>query len=216
MGNFDQDADDGVTPRRRFFSRIAAASAFGLFGLATNTRAQPAPSGGPNWPGSLKSSHRQVFDIYGINEGFPLGFVNNFLAPNQSATAVLIFRHLGTPYALNNAIWGKYKVGEVARIMDLQTKRPFVKNPWYEPNPGISPEPDITLDRLIARGAMIGVCRVSLRAASRSLAANAGVTSDEAFNEIAANLIPGAAIIPSGTWGLNRAQEAGCTYCAGG
>jgi len=23
-------------------------------------------------------------------------------------------------------------------------------------------------------------------------------------------------VIPSGTWGVNRAQEAGCTYCAAG
>jgi hypothetical protein len=29
-------------------------------------------------------------------------------------------------------------------------------------------------------------------------------------------LIPGVTVIPSGTWGVNRAQEAGCTYCAGG
>jgi len=32
----------------------------------------------------------------------------------------------------------------------------------------------------------------------------------------AANVIPGITLIPSGTWGLNRAQEHGCTYCAGG
>jgi hypothetical protein len=30
------------------------------------------------------------------------------------------------------------------------------------------------------------------------------------------NVIPGVTIIPSGTWGVNRAQEVGCTYCAGG
>jgi hypothetical protein len=28
--------------------------------------------------------------------------------------------------------------------------------------------------------------------------------------------VPGITIVPSGTWGVNRAQEAGCTYCAGG
>jgi hypothetical protein len=47
-----------------------------------------------------------------------------------------------------------------------------------------------------------------------------GVTStfraDEAAKEWAANVVPGVTIIPSGTWGVNRAQEAGCTYCAGG
>jgi hypothetical protein len=29
-------------------------------------------------------------------------------------------------------------------------------------------------------------------------------------------VIPGITLIPSGTWGVNRAQEAGCSYCAGG
>ena len=29
------------------------------------------------------------------------------------------------------------------------------------------------------------------------------------------NVIAGITVIPSGTWGLNRAQEHGCTYCAG-
>jgi hypothetical protein len=29
-------------------------------------------------------------------------------------------------------------------------------------------------------------------------------------------LVPGVTILPSGTWGVNRAQEAGCTYCSGG
>jgi hypothetical protein len=97
-----------VTPRRGFFSRIAGMSAFGLFGLATTTvRAQAAQSDGPDWPGVLKGRHRQVFDVYSINGGSPLGFTNNFLTPSESATAVLVFRHSGTPYALGSAMWGK-------------------------------------------------------------------------------------------------------------
>ena len=40
--------------------------------------------------------------------------------------------------------------------------------------------------------------------------------AEEAAKEWAANIIPGITVIPSGTWGLNRAQEHGCTYCAGG
>jgi hypothetical protein len=48
------------------------------------------------------------------------------------------------------------------------------------------------------------------------LAHNAGVSAEEAAKEWTAAVIPGITIIPSGTWGVNRAQEAGCTYCAGG
>ena len=47
-------------------------------------------------------------------------------------------------------------------------------------------------------------------------ASNAGVTEDEAAKEWAANLVPGITLLPSGVWGVNRAQEGGCTYCSGG
>jgi hypothetical protein len=63
----------------------------------------------------------------------------------------------------------------------------------------------------------MGVCAVALRGQSRRLAENASVKPDEAFKEFAANLITtNVTILPSGTWGVNRAQEAGCTFCAGG
>ena len=206
-----------VTPRRGFFGRIAAMSALGLIGLGTAaTRAQAEPSDGPDWPGTLKGRHRQVFDIYDINDGFPLGFANNFLTPNESATAVLIFRHKGLVYGVGSAMWAKYKIGETLKIIDPETKAPAVKNPWFEPKPGALRNPDMALDRLIARGTVMGACAVALRGTSRQLAGNAGVTPDEALKEWTANLIPGVAVLPSGTWAVNRAQEAGCTYCAGG
>jgi hypothetical protein len=211
------DQSTEVTARRGFFGRIAAASALGLFGFAsTGASAQQAPADGPDWPGALKGRHKQLFDIYDINGGFPLGFVNNFLTPNDSATAVLIFRHQGLPYGLGSDLWAKYKVGETLKIMDPETKAPAMKNPYYQPKPGVLANAEVALDRLIARGAVIGVCGVALRGNSRRLAANAGVSPDDAFKEFAANLLPGATIIPSGTWGVNRAQEAGCTYCSGG
>ena len=216
MGDFTDQSTD-VTARRGFFGRIAAASALGLFGFAsTAASAQPAPADGPDWPGALKTRHKQLIDIYDINGGFPLGFVNNFLTPNESATAVLIFRHQGLPYGLGSDLWAKYKVGETLKIIDPETKAPAMKNPYYQPKPGVLANAEVALDRLIARGAVIGVCGVALRGNSRRLAANAGVSPDDAFKEFAANLLPGATIIPSGTWGVNRAQEAGCTYCSGG
>src|SRR4051812_50195977 len=105
------DQDTNGTPRRSFFG-IAAVSALGLFGLTTAVRAQPAPSDGPDWPGTLKGRHKQLFDIYTINAGFPLGFVNNFLTPNKSPPAAIIFRPQGLPYALKTMFWARKKVGE--------------------------------------------------------------------------------------------------------
>jgi hypothetical protein len=75
---------------------------------------------------------------------------------------------------------------------------------------------DFAIDRLLERGVVFGASNIALQIQSKMLAGNAGVTAEEAAKEWAANVIPGITIVPSGTWGVNRAQEAGCTYCAGG
>jgi len=36
------------------------------------------------------------------------------------------------------------------------------------------------------------------------------------YGELKANLVPGVILQPTGVYAVHRAQEAGCTYCAGG
>ena len=72
------------------------------------------------------------------------------------------------------------------------------------------------VDRLLGKGAVFGACNLALHGLSKQLAGNAGVSADDAAKEWAANLVPGITLLPSGVWGLNRAQEGGCTYCSGG
>jgi hypothetical protein len=207
--------------RRSLFGRLAGAAALGLAGLLptnVNAATAAAASGGPDWPGKLKGRHRQVVDGYAINGGSPLGFAYTFVATNASGTAmsVVILRAGALPMAMNNMIWEKYKIGESLKIIDPETKAPAVKNPFYQPKPGVLMADDIAVDRLIATGAVFGACNVALHSMSKRLAGNAGVSTDDAAKEWAANVVPGVTLIPSGVWGLNRAQEAGCTYCTGG
>ncbi|HEY6259492.1 MAG TPA: hypothetical protein VIY51_27240 [Xanthobacteraceae bacterium] len=208
-----------IAPRRSFLGRLGGAAALGLAGLLSKpAQAQaPAPaSDGPNWPGNLPGRHRQVVDAYEANAGFPLAFAHTFLAPNSSATAVVILRHGAFPIALGSPMWAKYKIGEAMKINDPETKAPASKNPFLQPKPGILLVDDMAVDRLLARGVVFGACNVALMVQSKMLAPNAGVSAEEAAKEWAANIVPGITVIPSGTWGLNRAQEAGCSYCAGG
>ena len=208
-------------PRRNFF-RVAGATMLGLAGLASAaSRAQAAtPEGdGPNWPGELKGKHRQVVDAYETNSGFPLVFASVFLltdAAPSSATSVVVLRHGAFPIALNNAMWAKYKLGESMKIIDPEIKAAAVKNPFLNPKPGVLIRDDMAIDRLLGKGAVFGACNIALVVLSKRYASNAGVSADDAAKEWAANLVPGISLIPSGVWGLNRAQEAGCTYCAGG
>jgi hypothetical protein len=216
--NHSPDTADGA-PRRSLFGRLAGTVALGLSGLLTVPRAEAATADGLDWPGKLKGRHRQVVDAYDANGGFPLAFAYTFLAPNPgpgAATAVVILRHGAFPIALNHAMWAKYKIGESFKIEDPETKAPAVKNPFLNPKPGVLLKDEIALDRLLANGTIFGACNVALVVQSKMLADKAGVSADDAAKEWAANLVPGIALIPSGTWGVNRAQEAGCTYCAGG
>ena len=164
-----------------------------------------------------------MVDAYAPNDGFPLAFAYTFVVANGPAsaglvpaTAVVVLRHTAFPLALDHPMWQKYKIGQSFSILDPETKAPAVKNPFLQPKPGVLIKDDIAIDRLLANGAVIGACDMALKVLSGQLAGNAGVSAEEAAKEWAANVIPGITLIPSGTWALNRAQEHGCTYCAGG
>jgi hypothetical protein len=205
-----------ITPRRDFFGRVAAMTALGLSALATTpARAQTLPSDGPNWPGPLQGRHKQVVDGTEINAGLPLTFAYTFLVPNESATAVVVLRHNASPIALDHAMWEKYKIGESLKIIDPETSAPAKKNPFVRPKAGVLLVDDMAIDPLLGRGVVFGVCNMALQNRSKKLAANAGVSAEEALKDWVTNVIPGITVIPSGTWGVNRAQEAGCTYCTG-
>ena len=118
--------------------------------------------------------------------------------------------------ALDHTMWQKYRIGQSLSILDPETKAPAVKNPFLQPKPGVLTVDEMAIDRVLADGAVIGACNIALKVLSGKLAQNAGLSAEEAAKEWAANIIPGITVIPSGTWGLNRAQEHGCTYCAGG
>jgi hypothetical protein len=208
-----------VAPRRSFFGHLGGAVVLGLAGLVPKSLHAQDPAArpnAPNWPGTLPGRHRQVVDAYEVNSGFPLAFAYTFLLPNESATAVVILRHGAFPIALNNAMWVKYKIGESFKIIDPETKAPATKNPFLHPRAGVLPVEDMALDRLLARGVVFGACNVALQVQSKMLAGNAGVSAEAAAKEWAGNIVAGITVIPSGTWGVNRAQEGGCTYCAGG
>jgi hypothetical protein len=210
---------DPLAARRSFLGRVGGTAFLTLAALASRQSQAQAPTAGadgPNWPGALNGRHRQVVDAYEVNSGFPLAFAHTFLAPNQSASAVVVLRHGAFPLALADAMWDKYKIGESFKIMDPETKAPAKKNPFLHPKAGVLLVDDMALDRLLARGVVFGACNIALMVQSKTLAGNAGVSADDAAKEWAANIVAGITVIPSGTWGINRAQEAGCTYCAGG
>jgi hypothetical protein len=53
---------------------------------------------------------------------------------------------------------------------------PAVKNPFYKPESGVLLIDDMAVDRLLAKGVIIGACNVALMVQSKMLSGNAGVT----------------------------------------
>ena len=66
-----------------------------------------------------------------------------------------------------------------------------------------------TIDGLLKRGLHLGVCQVSTRGYSGAIAMATGQTQEAVFEEIKANLLPNARLVPAGIVAVNRAQERG-------
>jgi hypothetical protein len=208
--------ETAISHRRSVFARLAALASVAAASIGMPAEAAPA-SDGPNWPGKIKTRHRQVVDAAEPNDGNPLGYAATFMNTNApgAATSVIVLRHFAMPLALNNEMWAKYRIGEARKIYDPETHALAAKNPFLHPKPGVLNDDAMALDRLLAAGAIFGVCDVALKGLSGRMGAAIGVSPDDAAREWTANLIPGMTLLPSGVWAINRAQEAGCTYCAG-
>ncbi len=217
-----------LTPRRSFLGRLGA----GALALAAGTRALGAETVSANiaspfdesWLNTLNGKHKQMVDAQAVNDGWPLAFAGTFLNSNHEAynladnqiTSVVVLRHFAMPLALNDAMWAKYHVGEMIKVMDPATKSASMRNIYYKPKPGDIMLDSMSIDKLSARGVVFVCCNVALTILSGMAAKGAGVTPEVAKKEWVAGLHPGVHIAASGVLAVNRSQEKGCTYCAGG
>jgi intracellular sulfur oxidation DsrE/DsrF family protein len=218
--------------RRTFLTKLATGSAaVAASGIALNLAASTAQAerfafDAPtdDWLNKINGKHKQFFDGVTINDGFALGFALNFLNANNDAskipdsdlTAVVGLRHFAAPIGFTDEIWAKYKLGEFFKVMDPATKAPLTRNMYYNARPGDLLLPDMSIEKLQARGVIITVCNVALTVLSMLTSKSAGVTPEVAKKEWIAGLIPGTTLVPAGVWAVNRAQEKGCTYCSAG
>ncbi|MEO7964584.1 MAG: hypothetical protein ABIT38_11840 [Gemmatimonadaceae bacterium] len=129
------------------------------------------------------------------------------------ARVVLNIRTQAIGAAMTDRLWEKYSLGAEYNVKDPSTQQLATRNPFWHRAP--SPAPGITLPSMaefVARGAIILVCDFAMGHLSKRLATKAGGSSDAVHNDLRKGLVEGAYVVPSGIFGLARAQNAGCAF----
>lgn len=205
---------------------VAAGLAIGARSLhATSASSSPStvssiePSNA--WLGKLRGKHRQFFDNPSVGGGIALVHVMNYYDTYNKAfgvkdvdvKAVLTFYGATTFYALGDAVWAKYKLGEFLDATDPATGKPATANPWRSAPVilGLS-LPGASIESLSARGATLILCNNALGIFAGLLAQKRGLDANAVYADLKANILPGIDLVPGMVIAVEQAQRAGLSY----
>lgn len=211
-------------PRRSFLARLSA----GIAALGVTSAAPSAAFAAgnalasdelDNWFTSFKGPERVFYDSVTTAGGMEaILFARNFLKFSQEKlgtkdadmSVIVGFRHFATPLGYNDAMWAKYPMlAEATNTSDPKTKVKALRNvPLHDDMEGFD---GTTLPALRGHGVQFSVCGAATSYIAGLLAgAQGNAKAIEA--ELAANLIPGARIVPAGVVAVQRAQKARFAY----
>jgi hypothetical protein len=226
-----------TTQRRQFIGQlVGGAASLVATACATVVPAQsaaPAPTPKPAdpkwdlaWTDRLSSGmHKQVFDAPEIADGtalhqarmFYVNYKDVYSTPETDLRAVLVFRHEAIPVVLGDAAWAHYPfIGKkLTKLKDPTTGE------WAQRNPFLNAKEsdkhaliwsDGGLDNLIARGAIVLACNLAFGGFAGQIAERTKQPKDAVHAELQAALVPGVTLVPSGIFGVIRAEQGGCAY----
>lgn len=216
-----------MSRRRAFLGQLGAIAA-GLTVAPDELRATSTRHFGAwdtSWLEQLAAAqYRVVFNTSEIGDGNVLSYATSFLddfhAVHGTADAqtrpVIVFRRLGTPMALNDTMWERYAIGEDIKIKDPNTHAFATRNVFWKAREGATGwEAAYAIDPLQRRGLISLVCNVALGNWAAAMARRSQRDPEAVKAEARENLVPGAILVPSGIYGLIRAQNAGCAFMSG-
>ena len=222
---------EGSVARRLFLTRLGMG--VGVVGAsvahspearaqsAADARWQPARHAQDDWFDKIPGQHRFVFDTTTADGiGMALQFGNNYFTANQTGyglqdsdlAVVIVVRHKSTSFGYNDAMWAKYgkHLSEHANFTDPKTKEAPTVNVHATTGNGAGQAG--RMDALLKRGVHLAVCQMATRNIAGIIARATGADTDTIFNELGANLVSNARLVPAGIVALNRAQERGYTF----
>ena len=205
-------------PRRSFFSKLGlglvGGAAVGAAGAplqaqsAAGERYVPALHPQDDWL-DIPGKHRYIVDAPNP-EGFSSALqftttfyninVNDYGLKDGDLAVILVARHLSTLFAYSDSIWAKYgkPISDRNHVLDPKTNQPPTVNLQRQ-----------RVEALIMRGLRLAVCNQSSRGYAGAIAMAMGLDQDKVFEEMKANLLPNARLVPAGIVAVNRAQERG-------
>jgi hypothetical protein len=177
-----------------------------------------------SWMGRITAKHKAIFDSPEINDGTALYHAMSYLGSvkdvfgtgDSDASVVVVLRHRAVPLLFNDAMWAKYDLGTATKTNDPKTGKPVTRNTYYqhvdaEGKPTADDKPSATIKSLSARGVIFVGCDLATRGFSSRAAAAAKLTPQQVYDDIRANLVPGATLMPTGVFATLMAQDAGCS-----
>lgn len=208
--------------RTRAFRALMILTVVAVGGLTLTAASKPSRPGAPEdrWLKNLDGKYGQFFDATAPGGGIPLIHVLNYYdtynsaygVPDKDIDAVLTFYGMTTFYAVNDAMWAKYALGEFLDVKDAAGAA-VTANPWRT-NPTIvgMQLPQASIEGLQKRGATFIVCNNALTIFAKMLAEKRGLDGDAVYADLKANILPGVELIPGMVIAVEQAQDAGLAY----
>jgi hypothetical protein len=214
-----------------------ACAAPGMAGQATEPAPTPAPRPAAppapmkwddSWSTRLTAKHKAVFDSPAIEDGMVLSHATGYISGMRDALGagvndvqtVIVIRHGAIPMVFNDAMWAKYDIGKESKVKDYSTDKWATRNPFFTAppsrantpaRPAPSPDrPQANLLWLTEHQIVLG-CDRATRGFAAEYADRKKAKSQDVYEELKANLLPGVILQPTGVYAVHRAQEAGCT-----
>jgi hypothetical protein len=225
--------DSSTASRRQFVGDIGLAALLAPIGLRRSTvgpgahRARPDDAGQGEWDLSWvkrieTATDRAVFDWGTMGDPsdpivveIAARYLDNCAAVYRKTaprpTVVLNIRSSATAAALMDGAWERFGLGGDAGVLDPDTKESARRNPfWRRAKDAPAGMPDLA--ELMDRGAIALVCDFALGHIAGRVARRTGRDQGEVQAELRSSCVPGSFVVPSGIFGLARAQNAGCAF----
>ena len=173
-----------------------------------------------SWTSRVTGKYKAVFDSPEASEGAALfravawteQYKEIYDVDRSELSTVVVLRHLGFHFAMNDEFWDRYEVGKELKMRDKHGKK------WAKVNP-LGPTVDTDekdrkygLAEFQKAGGIVLVCGWSFSGAASQIAKQEKLEKDAARAKAKAMLLPGMILQPNGVFAALRAQEAGCSY----